>query len=103
MQTFGLIIIVVGLMAMTYCFFMIIRNKHVLEWQLKASHAVYLYNVDLIYKCIASGEEYDGAQSIDSDTATFEYGKHLNNLRLWGKFSAITPEYHEKLDKYITD
>lgn len=72
------------------------RNNYTHDRLKEACHAVYEYNLFLLYM----GKWNDA--SLDSyDKMLMGYNEHLFSIALWGRYSGIRPEYRELMKPYF--
>lgn len=87
-------LLILCLIAMLVCFFFIFRNNYTYNCSSIASKCVSGYTKELLEK-----GEYDLYTNY-YNKFEYDYNKHLYNLKLWGRYSCIKPEYREMLKKY---
>lgn len=82
-------------LCMFFCIFLIFRNMYTFGRLSFSSKLIHNYTSYLIWEADA----YDMLEKYH-DKFEVDYDKHLFNIFLWGKYSAIKPEYIEFLKQY---
>lgn len=100
METLGIVLIcigvLVGILGIVFSLLRFLRWEYTYNCMRIADMCVSNYCSELLAK-----REYDVTINYYK-RYKYDYNKHMYNLTLWGRYSAIKPEYRELLKKYDT-
>ena len=96
METLGILFIVAGISGMVFSLLRFLRWEYTYNCMRTANICISNYCEELLSK-----REYDITVNYYK-RYKYDYYKHVHNLTLWGRYSAIKPEYRELLKKHDT-